>query len=139
MIIYNSTIEPQKVTKYTSIIDLLPTLLNMFDLNYDPRLYLGHDIFSNYSDRTVFADGSWQDSIGYYSSTTGAFSPIDPNKTYTDEELININNEITTRQKMSALAIKNNYFNYLNNALIKYKEEQATTTTTTTTNIQKEE
>jgi lipoteichoic acid synthase len=139
MVIYNSTIEPQKVTKYTSIIDLLPTLLNMFDLNYDPRLYLGHDIFSNYSDRTVFADGSWQDSIGYYSSTTGAFSPIDPNKTYTDEELININNEITTRQKMSALAIKNNYFNYLNNALIKYKEEQATTTTTTTTNIQKEE
>lgn len=138
MVIYNSEITPKKITKYTSIIDLLPTLLNMFNLNYDPRLYLGHDIMSNYDDRTVFADGSWQDDIGYYSATSGTFSPKEATNTYNEEELININNEISTRQKMSALAIKNDYFNYLNKALIKYNEEHMTTTATTTAVINNE-
>lgn len=130
MMIYNAGTTSEKITKYTSIIDLLPTLFNMFDLDYDPRLYLGHDVYSNYEDRTVFADGSWQDAKGYYSSTSGTFTPKDAANTYTDEELVSINNEITTRQKMSALAIKNNYFNYLNNKFIKYNNAQQTTTTT---------
>jgi len=124
MIIYNSTIEAKEVYNYTSIIDLLPTLLNMFDLEYDPRLYLGVDVMSKTTGRTVFADGSWQDEVGYYSSTTGKFKPINEDITYTDEELIEINNEITTRQKMSALAIKNNYFKYLNNATQEYLKQQ---------------
>ncbi len=121
MVIYNSTIEPLQVQKYTSIIDLLPTLLNMFNLDYDPRLYLGTDIMSDNHGRTVFADGSWQDEIGYYNATSGKFKPTNSEITYTDEELISINNEINTRQKMSALAIKNNYFKYLDNNLKHYK------------------
>lgn len=129
MVIYNSEMQAQKVTKYTSLIDLLPTLLNMFDLNYDPRLYLGNDIFSDYDDRTVFADGSWQDAKGYYSATSGTFTPKDPNITYTNEELLAINNEITTRQKMSALAIKNNYFENLNDKIIAYNNSITTTAT----------
>lgn len=131
MIIYNSATKGQQITKYTSIIDLLPSLLNMFNLDYDPRLYLGHDVFSDYSDRTVFADGSWQDSIGYYSATTGKFSPKDESKTYTSDELYEINSEITTRQKMSALAIKNDYFNYRNKAITKYNNEHQTVTEVT--------
>ena len=67
MFIYNSEMEPLVVEDYTTIIDLLPTLLNMFDLEYDPRLYLGTDIFSNtHSSRAVFADGSWTNERGYY-------------------------------------------------------------------------
>lgn len=128
MVIYNSGIEAKTVTKYTSIIDLLPTLLNMFNLDYDPRLYLGTDVFSNNNDRTVFSDGSWQDALGYYNNSSGSFKAKDENIIYTNEELITINNEINTRQKMSALAIRNDYFNYLNkkiNKLIEEKEKQA--------------
>jgi hypothetical protein len=99
----------------------------MFNLNYDPRLYLGTDIFSDNTGRTVFADGSWQDAKGYYSSTTGKFKPNSEDDTYTDDELIAINKEITTRQKMSALAIKNDYFNYLGNAFTKYSTVVADT------------
>ena len=131
MIIYNSATKGQQITKYTSIIDLLPTLLNMFNLDYDPRLYLGHDVFSDYSDRTVFADGSWQDSVGYYSATTGKFSPKDESKTYTSDELYEINSEITTRQKMSALAIKKDYFDYRNKAITNYNNEHQIVTDVT--------
>ncbi len=130
MVIYNSATTPDQITKYTSIIDLLPTLLNMFNLNYDPRLYLGTDIMSNAHGRTVFADGSWQDEVGYYSATSGKFNRSNTEDTYnsfyTEEELKLINAEITTRQKMSALAIKNNYFKYLNNALKKYEKVEET-------------
>lgn len=121
MVIYNHGTEPVQITKYTSILDLLPTLLNMFNIDYDPRLYLGNDIMSDSHGRTVFADGSWQDERGYYSATNGKFKLIEGQEPYTDEEMIAINNEIITRQKMSALAIKNNYFNYLFKAMDKYK------------------
>ena len=121
MIIYNYGQEPEVVEDYTSLIDLLPTLLNMFDVDYDPRLYFGNDIFSDYDHKAYFADGSWQDEIGYYSASKGKFTPKDENNTYANEEIININKEISTKQQMSALAIKNDYFNYLFKGLDKYK------------------
>ena len=124
MVIYNSEIEPQVVEKYTSIIDLLPTILNMFDVDYDPRLYLGTDIMSENDGRVAFSDGSWQDEVGFYKSTTTKFTTTnDDNKTYTTDELVSINKEISNKQKMSALAIRNNYFKYLNEGLEKYKKE----------------
>ncbi len=123
MVIYNAGTPSKQITKYTSIIDLLPTLLNMFNLNYDPRLYLGTDIMSDNHGITVFADGSWQDERGFYSATNGKFKASDGMDAYTDSELMDINNEINARQKMSALAIKNDYFKYLDKGLKRYEEE----------------
>ena len=100
----------------------------MFNVDYDPRLYLGTDIMSDNHGRTVFADGSWQDDRGYYNATSGKFKAMEGQEPYTDEEMIAINSEITTRQKMSALAIKNNYFNYLFNAMKKYQVTEEPTT-----------
>ncbi|MDD4406819.1 MAG: LTA synthase family protein [Bacilli bacterium] len=121
LIIYNSEKEAQQISKYTSLIDLAPTILNLFNMNYDPRLYLGNDVFSDYDDRVIFADGSWQNKNGFYSSTNGKFiNSINNDNTYNNEELIQINYEINLKQKMSSLAIKNNYFNYLENGLKKY-------------------
>ena len=124
MVIYNSEIEPLVVKKYTSLVDLLPTLLNMFDINYDPRLYIGNDIMSDYVGRVAFVDGSWQDEVGYYKATNGKF--IETNKqgkTYTVDEILEINKKISDEQKMSRAAIKNNYFKYLSDGLEKFKVE----------------
>jgi len=123
MVIYNSEIEPVRVEKYTSIVDLLPTLLNMFDINHDPRLYIGNDIMDkDYFGRVAFVDGSWQDSVGFYRATSGKFIETNTEgKTYTTDELLAINTEISNEQKMSRLAIKNNYFKYLFEGLDKYK------------------
>lgn len=139
MVIYNAGSEPIEITDYSTIIDLLPTLFNLFNLDYDPRLYFGNDIFSQSSKRSVFADGSWQDNIGYYSATSGKFIPEDETSTYTTDEIISINKEINQRQKMSALAIKNDYFNYLNKKIIKYNEEKLAKTETIDNNISEEE
>ena len=85
----------------------------MFGINYDPRLYLGNDIFSEYDHRAYFADGSWQDEVGYYNASKGVFTSKDESNTYTNQEIIDINKQINLKQQMSALAIKNDYFNYL--------------------------
>lgn len=123
MVIYNSGTSPQIVEDYTSIIDLLPTLLNMFNLDYDPRLYLGTDIFSeDHASRVVFADGSWQNERGYYNAPSSKMNYLEGAETYTNQELKSINTEIKTRQKMSANAIKSNYFKYLGDGLEKYKK-----------------
>jgi phosphoglycerol transferase MdoB-like AlkP superfamily enzyme len=136
MIIYNSTLkEPIKVTSYTTVIDLLPTLLNMFNMNYDPRLYLGTDVFSNsYVSRAVFSDASWQNEYGFYYAPTSKMTYVDGStKTYTDAELVAINKEINTRQSMSGSSIKSGYFEYLMDGLDKYKSLTTTTTTIATT------
>lgn len=122
MFIYNSGSEPLVVEDYTTIIDLLPTLLNLFNLDYDPRLYLGTDVFSkSHASRAVFADGSWTNERGYYHAPNSSMKYLDGADAYSNEELIYINQEISTRQKMSASAIKSNYFNYLGEGLKKNK------------------
>lgn len=122
MIIYNAGMEPVVYEDYTTIIDLLPTLLNLFDVEYDPRLYLGTDAFSDsHASRAVFADGSWASERGYYHAPNSKMNYIEGADAYTNEEIVSINKEITNRQKMSTLAIKNNYFKYLGEGLEKYQ------------------
>ena len=112
-IIYNSATDAEKITKVTTPLDYTPTLLNLFGIEYDPRLYMGHDIFSDYDDYAVFPDNSWQSREGFYSSTKGLFIPKNDDISLDDETIISRNEEINTMRNMSALAIRNNYFNYL--------------------------
>lgn len=111
-IIYNSQTTGQKITKYTTPIDYAPTLLNLFGIDYDPRYYMGHDVFSDYTDYAVFPDNSWQSSLGYYDATKGEFFPA-IGSTYDPEVIIDLNAEIADMRSMSTLAIKKNYFKYL--------------------------
>lgn len=121
-IIYSTQMQAEKHSEYTSYMNITPTLANLFDLDYDPRLYAGKDILSDtYEDRVIFADGSWKDSVAFYNASTGKITYSEPNTTYTPEEIKQINNVIKNRISMSNLAIKTNYFKYLEDAKEKYK------------------
>ncbi len=136
MFIYNAGMKPIQVKQYTSLIDLLPTLLNLFNMDYDPRYYLGTDVFSkDHVSRVVFADGSWQNELGYYHAPNNKMNYVDGAKELSNAELKEINQEIKTRQKMSASAIKSNYFKYLGEGLKKYYVAPSTTTKATTTAV----
>ena len=75
---------------------------------------MGTDIFSDdYLNLVVFADGSWKNDIAYYDASKSSIKYY-TDKTYTTEEIMNINNIVTTKMKASAAIIENNYFNYLN-------------------------
>ena len=120
-VIYNSGLEGGDFPQYTSYINILPTLANMFELDYDPRLYVGTDLFSeSYENRVIFADGSWEDEHAFYNAATSKIV-YKGELQYSVEDIKKINTNITNRIKMSNLAIKTDYFNYLFNGLEKYE------------------
>ena len=138
LVIYNSEITAEVVDKYTSYVNLTPTIANLFGLYYDPRLYMGSDVFADdYSDLVVFADGSWKNDEVYYNAATSEVTY------YTDEvmsieEIRNINQVITAKMQMSSLIIQNNYYEYLSNALETLKVEQETYANTEDNYIEEE-
>ena len=118
-IIYNPELTPTKYDEYTSYINILPTLANLFNLDYDPRLYGGEDLLSEtYTNVVAFADGSWRNDVAYFDATTSNITYL-TDKTYTSEEIKYINNKIKTEMEMDNLAIKRDYFTYLNEKLNK--------------------
>lgn len=126
MVIYNSTIKSEVVEKYSSYINLTPTLANLFNLDYDPRYYMGTDVFSDdYLNMVAFADGSWKNADVYYNASSGSVKYYTSNE-YTTDELIRINNIVTNRMQISESIIRNNYFNYLENKINSYNYVNAT-------------
>ena len=117
-VIYNSKMTPRKFDKYTSYVNILPTIANLFDMDYDPRLYAGKDILSNdYEGRAIFNDGSWKDKIAYYDASLSKVTFYQNSNKYTDDEIKKINEDIKNRIEMANLAIKTNYFDYLYNKM----------------------
>lgn len=127
-IIYNSETVGERIEKYTTPLDYTPTILNLFGIEYDPRLYMGHDVFSDYTDYAVFPDNSWLNADGYYDTGKGTFTSYNEESTLTDEEIIAINEEVDTIRSMSNLAIKKNYFKYLFDYFEEYKQNQEEST-----------
>ena len=124
-VIYNAgTTDGTVFKEYTSYMNILPTLANLFDLDYDPRLYLGYDLFSDDAvSMTVFADGSWKNEIAYYDAGKNKVKYYGDEK-YTPEEIKAINADITAKMSISEKAIENNYFKYLDSKLSKIRAEQ---------------
>ncbi len=90
--IYDKNTEPYTVTKVTSTIDILPTIVNLFDLNTDGRYYIGNDGMSDNGGYVIFKDYSWYDGTIYWNTSETADMT---------EEISKRNDEIQKRLKMS--------------------------------------
>ncbi len=120
LIIYSSELEKKEITQYTSYIDILPTIANLFNLKYDSRLYMGRDVLSLEQETPViFIDGSWKNKYAFYNASTNKVHYY-TQKMYSDEEILAINKEVRLKLEMSSLAIKENYFSYLEKKLNSY-------------------
>lgn len=66
-IIYQKNIEPKTFDNIlVNDIDILPTILNLFDIDYNPNEYLGVDIFSkDHRNLLMFNDLTWYDGKNY--------------------------------------------------------------------------
>ena len=113
MVIWSNDLEATTYTEYTSYVNLLPTIANLFNLDYDTRYSTGQDLFSSdYQSITVFADGSWKNEIAFYNASNDNITYY-TNKEYTIDEIIKINESVNNKIKYSNLAIQHDYFNYL--------------------------
>ena len=105
LIMYNPKIENKIVDKAISGIDILPTIYNLFGIDYDSRLLMGSDIFSNTEHIVILSDRSFITSKGKYNSITGEFSNPNVSKEYID----NINKIRNEKFKMLSLILEKDY------------------------------
>ena len=116
LIIYNPSVKKESVKKLASSVDVLPTILNMYGINYDSRLLMGKDIFSNHNSLVIFSDYSWISEKGRFNATTGIFTKKDENTNIEEDYVSRINNEVQARLKVSTGIIDKNYYDILFNA-----------------------
>lgn len=111
-ILWNSEIETVEVDKVGSQIDVLPTLLNLFGIEYDSRLIVGKDILSDAPGLAIFSNRSWVSDYGTYKN--GKFT-LKEGVTLEDttEYVTNMNNLVSNRFTLSANIIKYNMYEYL--------------------------
>ncbi|MBQ9814364.1 MAG: sulfatase-like hydrolase/transferase [Lachnospiraceae bacterium] len=104
--------EPIVVSEPVYSIDILPTVSNLFGVDYDSRLLVGRDVFSDEEALCIWPDYSWISSLGYYDAATGTFTPKEG---YTvDESYVDrINTKVANKLAFSANVLDYDYYNYL--------------------------
>ena len=126
-LIYNSKATPTEFEQYTSFINITPTMANLFNLDYDSRMYMGSDLLSDeYESLVVFSDGSWKNELAYYNASNGKITYYTDYE-YSVDEIKSINDKVTLKIKMSSLIIKNNYYERLNKQISDLKASKEET------------
>ena len=109
----NGNYQDVVVNDYVSSLDILPTILNLFGVDYDSRLLMGRDIFSNSEKIVIFSDRSWITNKAKYNYLTKKVIKLDNN---VDKEYIDsVNKIVNDKISVSKLIINSNYYKYLNN------------------------
>ena len=92
--------------------DVLPTVLNLFGIDYDSRLMTGKDILSTSSGLAIFNNRSWVSDKGTYFANSKKFVPKEAMEDQ-DTYVKNVNAIVSNRLNIAKLIVKNNYYNYL--------------------------
>ncbi len=118
LIIWSNTMKKNiKIDKIAENLDILPTILNLFGINYDSRLLIGKDILSDTDGLVILNDRSWITKYGKYNASTQKFTSL------TEEEIpenyVNKINEIVANKfVISKNILDTNYYKHV------FKEEQ---------------
>ena len=109
LIMYNPSIEKTVIDKTISGLDLLPTIYNLYGIEFDSRLLMGRDIFSDSEHIVILSDRSWITEVGRYNSVTRKFTKTTEEE-IDDDYIDRINSIVNNRFSMSALILDNNYY-----------------------------
>lgn len=104
--IWQNNMKRTNIKEVTSQLNILPTTLNLFGINYNPNYYIGSDALSqNYKGIVFFSDYSWYDGNIYVENGV-----IANNKSSSQEYLDEKNYYIHYLTKKNDLALKYNVF-----------------------------
>lgn len=78
--------EPIVVDAPVYSLDIVPTVANLMGLEYDSRLLVGRDVFSDAEPLVIWADYSWKTDKASYNSSTGAYTVFSGYEDEVDEE-----------------------------------------------------
>lgn len=112
--LWSSSMEKEiTVDKVGSQIDVLPTLLNLFGIEYDSRLIVGKDILSDYPGIAIFSNRSWVSDYGTYFAG-GRFIIKEGKVLENQEEYIReMNNRVANGFSISKMIMDSKYYDYI--------------------------
>ena len=110
LIIWNNKLKTQEINKACMSADVIPTVYNLFGIDYDSRLFAGRDILADSLGIAVLTDRSWITEDGVYQATTGEFTK---NQDVDSNYVNNINGIVNNRLNFSRLVLENDYYRYL--------------------------
>ena len=106
--IWSKDMKQTKVNKVTSQLNILPTTLNLFGIEYSSNNYIGTDALSqNYEGIVFFSDYSWFDGNVYVEN-----GEVTNNKYISESNLEEKNYYISYITKKNDLTLKYNYFKH---------------------------
>ena len=108
LILWNSKMENESIDKVGMPIDVIPTIYNLFGIDYDSRLFAGNDLLSDKEGLVILGNRSWITNKGRYNSTNSSFDGI------ANEEYIEyINSIIQNKVAFSKGIFTNNGYTYI--------------------------
>ncbi len=109
LILWNNNMEDIHIDKVCMSSDVLPTVYNLFGIDYDSRLFTGQDILSTSDGLAVFSNRSWKSDVGTYFTSGSKFVGDE----VMDDYVTNINNIVKNRLNIAKLILKTDYYKYL--------------------------
>ena len=110
LILWNAQMEePVRVEKLCSSLDVMPTLANLFGLEYDSRLMAGRDILSDEPGLVIFSNYSFLTEEGAYNSVLDEFRSWDgspPDEAYVQSQIAEVQNRVA----YSAMILDHDYY-----------------------------
>ena len=104
--IYNNGETKKTIKDVTSQLNILPTILNLFDIEYNPNYYIGENaLSSDYNGLVFFSDYSWYDGNVYVSG-----GEVVNNGKISDEDLEMMNYYVNYLERKNDLTLKCDYF-----------------------------
>lgn len=105
--------EPIVVDSPTCSLDILPTLANLFGVEYDSRLMVGRDVLSD-TEPLIFNDQyDWKTAYGTYYAVSEKFVQSDPNVVLPENYVKSINAIVKSKIYYCSAVLKTDYFRYL--------------------------
>lgn len=109
LIIWKNGMAPIVIDKPCSSLDIIPTLSNLFGLEYDSRLLMGNDILSSNTPLVIFSNRSWMTDRATYNTTTHTVTFLDG--TQSDDDYIHIINQwVDSKFRFSKEILEENYY-----------------------------
>ncbi|MBD5508159.1 MAG: sulfatase-like hydrolase/transferase [Lachnospiraceae bacterium] len=108
--------EPIIVDTPTSSVDILPTLCNLFGVEWDSRLYVGRDVLSDALPLVFFGNYDWKTDLGHYSSSRKIFTPTDENAVIPEDYVKQISGMVRNRMTFSKSVLSHDYYTHVYDA-----------------------
>ena len=118
LILWSGCLEGKNIVVDTPTysLDILPTLSNLFGVEYDSRLLVGRDVFSDAEPLVLWYDFTWKTEKGLYNPESGKFTPaegVSVEEGYVDRIKALVQNKIHYSREVQ----QTDYFNYLAKAM----------------------